>query len=83
MGLSFEERKTYGMDIPRRIHVRKDMKQWNFIMIYEIDICETTWYKIVGLSKSTYTLYKAYSKWGCKFLPHSNKGSHKLQIPTK
>jgi hypothetical protein len=27
MGLSFEERKTYGMDIPRRIHVRKDMKQ--------------------------------------------------------
>ncbi len=32
-GLSSEERKTYGMDIPRRLHVRADMKQQKFIMI--------------------------------------------------
>jgi hypothetical protein len=25
-GLSFEECKAYGMDIPRRLHVRADMK---------------------------------------------------------
>jgi hypothetical protein len=31
-------------------------------MIQEIDIYETAWYKIVGLSKSTYMLYKVDSK---------------------
>jgi len=32
-GLSFEEHKVYGMDIPRRLHVRGDMKQQKFLMI--------------------------------------------------
>jgi len=32
-GLSFEERKTYGMEIPKRLHVRVDMKQRKFITI--------------------------------------------------
>jgi hypothetical protein len=61
-GLSFEECKAYGMDIPRRLHVKVDTKQQKFITIYEIDIYEMTWYKIVGLSKSTYMLYKIDSK---------------------
>ncbi len=52
-------------------------------MIQEIDIYEMTRYKIVGLSKLTYMLYKVDSKRGCRFLPHGNKGSHKLQTPTK
>jgi hypothetical protein len=26
-GFSFEERRTYGMDIPRKLHVRRDMKR--------------------------------------------------------
>jgi len=38
---------------------------WKFIMIQEIIICEMTWYKIIGLSKSTYMLYKIDSKRGC------------------
>jgi hypothetical protein len=59
------------------------MKQRKFKLIQEIKICETTWHKIVGLSISTYMLYKANYKQGCKFLPYNNKGSHKLQIPTK
>ncbi len=82
-GLSFEKHRAYGMDIPKRLHMRGNIKQQMFIMIHEIDICETTRYKIVGLSKLTYMLYKIDSKWGCTFLPHGNKSSHKLQTPTK
>ncbi len=52
-GLSFENHKADGMDIPSRLHVRGDMKQQKFITIQEIEICETTWHKIVDFSKST------------------------------
>jgi len=51
-------------------------------MIQEIDIYEMAWYKIVGLSKSTYMIYKVDSKQRCRFLLHGNKGSHKLWTPT-
>jgi len=34
--LSFEECKMYGMDIPRRLHVRENMKQQKFITIQEM-----------------------------------------------
>jgi hypothetical protein len=61
-GLSFEERKAYGMDISRRLHVRADTKQQKLITIQEIDIYEMTCYKIVGLSRLTYILYKVDSK---------------------
>ncbi len=33
----------------------------------EIYICKMAWYKIVGLSKSIYMLYKENSKCGCDF----------------
>jgi hypothetical protein len=42
-GLTFEDPKTYGMDILGRLQVKRDMKQQKFIMIHEIEICETTW----------------------------------------
>ncbi len=48
-----------------------------------MDICETTWYKIIGVSMLLYMLYKSNSKRSCQFLPHGNKGTHKLQISTK
>jgi hypothetical protein len=48
------------------------------ITIQKVDICETTWCKIVGLLILTYMLYKLKSKWGCWFIPHGNKGTHKL-----
>jgi len=38
------------------------------------------WYKIVGLSRLTYMLYKGFYKQDCKLLPHGNKGTHKLCI---
>jgi hypothetical protein len=81
--LSFEKQKVYGMDIPRRLHVRGNMQQWKFIMIQEIDICEMTLYKIIGLSKSTYMLYKVDFKRRCRFWLHDNKSSDKLRTPTK
>jgi hypothetical protein len=40
-GLFFEERRVYGMDIPRRLHVRANIKQQKFITIQEINIYET------------------------------------------
>jgi hypothetical protein len=46
-------------------------------------MCETTWYKIVGLLRSTCMLYKFESKWGCRFLLHGNKGTYKLQNPVR
>jgi hypothetical protein len=52
-GLSFEECRMYGMDILRRLHVRGNMKQQRFMTILKINICEMTWYKIVGLLRST------------------------------
>jgi len=47
-----------------------------------VDICEIAWYKIIGVSMSMYVLYKSNNKRGCWFLPHGNKGTHKLQIST-
>jgi hypothetical protein len=49
----------------------------------EIDIYEMTWYKIVGLSTSTYMLYKVDSKCRCKILSHGNKSLDKFKTPTK
>lgn len=49
----------------------------------DVDIRKTVWYKIVNVSKSTYTLYKYDSKKGYQFLPHGNKGTHKLRMSTK
>ncbi len=63
--------------------MKEDMKQQKFIMIQEINIYKTTWYKIVGFFWLKYALYKIDSKRRCKFLLHENKGSYKLQTPTK
>jgi hypothetical protein len=81
--LSFEDRKTYGLDIPKRLHMKGDRGQWKFIIIQCVNICEIVWYQIIGLLRSTYMLYKSNNKWGCQFLSHHNKGTHKLQISTK
>jgi len=32
-GMSFEERRMYGMDILRKLHVKVDIKQQKFITI--------------------------------------------------
>jgi len=58
-------------------------REWKFIIIQGVNICETVWYQIIGLLRSTYMLCKSNNKWGCQFLSHHNKGTHKLQISTK
>jgi len=52
----FEDYRTYGLDIPRRLHARRDIKGEIFIPIEEIENCEMAWYKIVGLLRKTYML---------------------------
>jgi hypothetical protein len=54
-----------------------------FIIIQGLDICEIVWYQIIGLSKLTYKLYKSDNEQGCQFLPHGNKGTHKLHMSTQ
>jgi hypothetical protein len=75
--LSFEDHRTYGLDIPRRLHMRGNKGQQKFTTIQGVNIYETAWYLIIGLSRSTYMLYKSNNKQGW-FLPHSNKSTHKL-----
>jgi len=80
--LSFEDRKTYGLNIPRRLHISGIESEQKIIIIQGSDIFQTTWYQIVGFSKSTYMLYKLDNKRGCQFLPHGNKGTHKSHMST-
>jgi hypothetical protein len=63
--LSFENRKAYGLDIPKRLHTRGVESGQKFITIQGLDICEIVWYQIVGLSRLTYMLYKLDNKQGC------------------
>jgi hypothetical protein len=77
--LSFEDRIAYDLDIPKRLHMKGVGSRRKFIIIQGLDICETTWYKIIGFSKLTYMLYKLDNKQGCQFLPHRNKGTYKLR----
>jgi hypothetical protein len=78
--LSFEDHQTYGLDIPKRLHIRGIQNQQKFIIIQGLYICETSWYQIVGLSKLTYMLYKSDNKQGCRFLPHGNKGTQIMYV---
>ncbi len=54
----FENRPTHMLDIPRRLHQRRDCNCAKFVPLQERDVCETNWYKIMGISRSTYMNYK-------------------------
>ncbi len=54
--------------------MKRNMKQQEFITTQEIDICETAWYKISGLLRSKYMLYKANCKQGCNLFPPWKQG---------
>ncbi len=74
---SFEERSTHTLDIPKRLHQRGDYNHAKFVTLQKTDVCETTWYKIMGISRSIYMSYKQENKRGCRILPHRNKGSQR------
>ncbi len=42
--LSFEDHKAYGLDIPRRLHMKGVKNGQKFITIQGLSICETAWY---------------------------------------
>jgi len=47
------------LNIPRRLHQRRDCNRAKFVMFQERDhVCETTWYKIMRISRSNYMNYK-------------------------
>jgi len=55
---SFEEKFNHTLDIPRRLHWRGDCNNAKFVTFQERDVCEIAWYKIMGISTSTYMNYK-------------------------
>jgi len=42
--LSFEDCRAYGLNIPRRLHMKGVRIRRKFITIQGLDICETAWY---------------------------------------
>ncbi len=74
---SFDERSAHTLDIPRSLRRRRDCNNAKFMTFQDRDVCETTWYKIMGILRSIYMSYKQESKRGCIILPHQNKGSQK------
>ncbi len=46
-------------------------------MLQERNVCKIDWYKIMGISMSTYMNYKQENKRWRRILPHQNKGSQK------
>jgi hypothetical protein len=72
---SFEEKSAHTLDIPRRLHWKRNYNHVKFVTLQEKDVYKTAWYKIMGISKSTYMNYKHENKRRCRILPHWNKGS--------
>jgi hypothetical protein len=63
---SFENQTTHTLDISRRLHGRRGASCTKFVTIQKIYIYEIAWYKIMGISRSTYMSYKHESKRRCK-----------------
>jgi hypothetical protein len=42
--LSIEDRRAYGLNIPRWLHTKGVGSRRKFITIQGLNICETTWY---------------------------------------
>jgi hypothetical protein len=55
---SFEERFAHMLDIPRSLHKKGNCNCAKFLTIQERDVFKTAWYKIMGISRSTYMSYK-------------------------
>ncbi len=68
------------MDIPKRLHQRVGVKKGRFVTINDVEICEVTWYKIVGISWSSYLSYKQICKCGTRQRSHGNVGMNKQRV---
>jgi hypothetical protein len=70
-----KERYAHILDIPRRLHQKGNYNHAEFGTFQKRDVCKTTWYKIMGISRSIYMNYKQENKRGCRILPYQNKGN--------
>ncbi len=75
---SFEEKCTHTLDIPRRLHQRRDCNCAKFVMLQKRDVCKKIWYKIMGISRSTYMSYKQECKKGVGFYHIEIRGVKKV-----
>ncbi len=78
---SFENQTTHTLDISKKLHGRGGVSCTKFVTIQKNNIYEIAWYKIIGISRSTYMSYKHKNKKRCKIWPHQNKGMQKQCIP--
>ncbi len=54
----FEEIIAHKLDIPRSLQQRGDCSHAKFVTFQERDVCKIAWYKIMGISRSTYMSYE-------------------------
>jgi hypothetical protein len=58
----YEDKKVYGLDIPRQLCLKANVKKWKFIIIHGVKDCEKACYNVMGLAQSPYMLYK-WKSW--------------------
>jgi hypothetical protein len=56
--LLFVDKRMHILNILRRLHQRVGIKKWKFVIIQDVEICEASWYKIVGISQSLDLYFK-------------------------
>jgi hypothetical protein len=78
--LSFVDKLTHILDITKRLHQRVGIKKWRFVTINDVEICEATWYKIVGILWSSYLSYKQNCKCGTRQRSHGNARMNKQRV---
>jgi hypothetical protein len=79
----FVDIRVHILDILRRLHHKVRVKKWRFVTIHDVEVCEATWYKIIGISRFSYLSYKQDRKCGARQRPHGNVGMKKQQITTR
>jgi hypothetical protein len=52
---------VHTLDIPKKLHGRGGSCE-KIVIIHERDVCDIAWYKIMGISRSTYMSYKHEKK---------------------
>ncbi len=66
----FEKSTAHTLDILRGLHRKRNCNRAKFVTLQERSVCKTAYYKIMGISRSTYMSYKWENKKRCRILPH-------------
>ena len=79
---SFEERCQYGITVGGQLHLVGAKRKWKYIMLEGVEVCDTAWYIIHGIPKSTYHNYIEKYKEGVLLSTHGNKGIKRPRFRT-